>query len=370
MFVNTHAPCDIIVPAPKSDYVMINSLEIKNFRCFKNLKLGGLKRFNVIVGGSGTGKTALIESIFLAGAANPEVYFRLRKWRGYGDSIRLTGSRDSYESLFADMFFDFDKTSGALIQFVDSVSGSRSVSISYSGKDEYTLPLRGTAENVFVVDPITFRWKTPTGNFESRVETKEGSLKFSGSGHVHPVWILSAATGPESYAQHFSDLSKRRASQPVIDKVKEQFPFVRDMSLESLVGELMLYADVDYLDAKLPVTLLSAGINKYLSILISIASNPGGVLLIDEFENGFYYKNLEAFLRSIYLFAEEQKVQIIASTHSYELLQALGRVMADEEGRENQFTLLRTERTGHETSIERIDGSAYRAAVEQGFEIR
>jgi predicted ATPase len=79
---------------------------------------------------------------------------------------------------------------------------------------------------------------------------------------------------------------------------------------------------------------------------------------------------LEAFLRSIYLFAEEQKVQIIASTHSYELLQALGRVMADEEGRENQFTLLRTERRGKETFIERIDGSAYRAAVDQGFEVR
>jgi AAA15 family ATPase/GTPase len=352
-----------------SDRLMINSLEIKNFRCFKNLKLGGLKRFNIVVGESGSGKTALLESIFLAGAGSPEIYFRLRKWRGHNEGIRMSGSRGSYESLFRDLFFDFDQASGASIMFTDSSSGTRSVSIHYSGNDEYNLPLRASSENVFVVDPIIFRWKNNNRSFESKVELKDGALKFSGSFEVYPAWMISPAI-PENYAQNFSDLSKARKSDAVVAAVRQQFPQVRNITLESLVGELQLYVDVDYLDSKIPIGLLSAGITKYVWILISIASNPGGVILIDEIENGFYYKQFKSFLESIYVFAESQGVQIIASTHSYEMLQAIGEVIAAEDGREGKFTLLRAERNGKESTITRVTGESYKSAIEQGFEVR
>jgi predicted ATPase len=92
------------------DYIMIDSMQVKNFRCFKDLSLGGLKRFNVLVGDSGSGKTALLESLFITAAANPEVYLRMRGWRGLGESLRLAGSRASYESLFRELFFDLKNT--------------------------------------------------------------------------------------------------------------------------------------------------------------------------------------------------------------------------------------------------------------------
>ena len=83
---------------------MIKSLEIKNFRCFKDLYLRELKRFNIVVGEGGSGKTSLLEAIFLVAGASPEVWMRLRQWRGFSPTFRLSGTRDSYESLFRDIF--------------------------------------------------------------------------------------------------------------------------------------------------------------------------------------------------------------------------------------------------------------------------
>jgi hypothetical protein len=350
---------------------MINSLTIKNFRCFKELRLGGLKRFNILVWESGSGKTALLEAIFLLGGGSPEIWLRLRQWRGYGQLIKLTGSKTSYESLFSDLFFSFDKTTEARIRLEDSVSGPRSLAISYKGKQTYQASVVRSVENVFLVDPIVFHWTVGKKNFESTVQVKEGgALTIAGFTDVYAAWLISPATGPENHAQHFSDLSKKGKAQPIIDELKKQFPFIKDLTLESLVGELMIYASVEQFEEKLPVGLLSAGMNKYLAILIAIASNAGGIVLIDEFENGFYFKNLTPFLRSIYTFCEQLNVQIIASTHSYEMLQAMIPVLAEDETREDRVTLLRAERTGREATIKRIEGSSYRAAVEEHFEVR
>jgi len=349
---------------------MINSLEIKNFRCFRELKLGGLKRFNILVGDSGSGKTAFLESIFMLGGGSPEVYLRLRRWRGYGDSIKLTGSRTSYESLFRDLFYNFDQSAEARLRLQDSVTGVRSLTISYKGQESSEVPLRRTIENVFLVDPIVFYWTVGRKNFESKVQVKDGAINIVGFADVYAAWLLSPAVGPENHAQHFSDLSKKGRAQPIIEELKKQYPFVQDVTLESLVGELMLYASVEQLDEKVPLGLLSAGMTKYFSILIAIASNPGGVVLIDEFENGFYFKSLTPFLKSIYKFCEEQNVQIIASTHSYELLEAMMPILEEDESREDRVCLLRAERTGRESTIKRIEGVSYRAAIEEHFEVR
>ncbi len=53
--------------------------------------------------------------------------------------------------------------------------------------------------------------------------------------------------------------------------------------------------------------MLSSGMNKYLSLLISIAATPGGVLLIDEIEAGLYYNTMPMMLKSICDFADQYR---------------------------------------------------------------
>ena len=53
----------------------------------------------------------------------------------------MTGSRESYESLFRDMFYDFEQKSGATINPYDSLAGNRQLDILYQKKEEYSIVL-------------------------------------------------------------------------------------------------------------------------------------------------------------------------------------------------------------------------------------
>ena len=44
---------------------MYKSFRVKNFRCFKDLQINDLGRVNLIAGKNNTGKTALMEAMYL-----------------------------------------------------------------------------------------------------------------------------------------------------------------------------------------------------------------------------------------------------------------------------------------------------------------
>ena len=45
---------------------MLTQLEIKNYRCFDRLNMRDFGRINILVGRSGSGKSAFLEAVFLS----------------------------------------------------------------------------------------------------------------------------------------------------------------------------------------------------------------------------------------------------------------------------------------------------------------
>lgn len=353
---------------------MIKSLEIKNFRCFKDLYIRDLKRFNIIVGESGSGKTALLEAIFLVGGASPEVWMRLRQWRGFSPIIRLTGTRASYESLFPDIFYNFEKRRPANIRLVNSDDKERSLKISYPSQEKYSSVRPGPGskeieENAYLVEPIVFNWRSKGREQKAKVEVKDGLLRFTGFNNVYPMWFTSPAINEAvNVAQLFSEVSLKKKSSSLANAVRALFPYVQDVSVESIAGELALCVSMESVKEKLPIGTISSGLTHFLSIMVAIATNPGGVLLIDEFEVGFYYATLGKLLEAVFSFCEEHNVQIIGSTHSYEFLRTLLPIMKERGGTENEFALLRAQHAGSESSIKLLGDPS--AAIESNFEVR
>jgi ABC-type lipoprotein export system ATPase subunit len=346
---------------------MLDKIKITNFRCYKQLELGPFRRFNVMVGPSGSGKTTLLEAIFLAGGGSAEIYLRLRRWRGLAGPITISGSRAAYESLFRELFYGFSADQGARIEIFDSLLGARRLAVAFKGELEFRMSIKEPVGNAFVIEPIVFQWKTSAGHKESTVEIKDGQLSFSGTTDVYPVWMISPAA-PENYVTWYSELSKRGEADSVKGIFCRTFPQVRDIAIESAAGEFSIFAELAPHGQKVPIGVLSSGMNKYFSILTAIASNPKGVVLIDEIEGGFYYESMPQLLKSICDFAGENSVQIIATTHSFELLQAFAVAM---EGREEEFCLLRSASTEDDAFGIRISrGAAAISAIRQHLEVR
>jgi AAA15 family ATPase/GTPase len=62
------------------------------------------------------------------------------------------------------------------------------------------------------------------------------------------------------------------------------------------------------------------GMNKLLSITLTMLTNPGSILLLDEVENGFHHSFHEKFWKLLLKLSAETDCQIFATTHSYECI--------------------------------------------------
>lgn len=352
---------------------MISHFAIKNFRCFRQWDQTGLKRFNFIVGESGVGKTALLEALFLAGGISAEIWFRIRRWRGLGEGPMQIGLRDSYEAIFRDLFYQHNQKAKASVTIWDVSEGKREVEVFYENLDIYTLPLNDPSEkNAFSINPIVFKWESKNRVARSTAEIKDGKLVMNVAGEAYPMVLISPrAPSTREYAQYYSNLHRTRKAAPVLEALKSIFDEVEEISMEMVAGEPILHVDVNGMNELLPIGDLSGGIEKFISIIVSIVMNRGGVILIDEIESGFYYKNTPQLLNSIISLCDKYDVQLFASTHSYEFLQLLSNSMAGAKHGAKDFCLIRLEKEkGHQPTVTIIPGDSYDAAMQENFEVR
>ena len=83
---------------------MIQDLELSNFKCFKEVHLRDLGRFNVIVGRNGGGKTAFLEALFVLASGGPQPVLKIRHLRGLGEKTSISADPGSFQSLWRDFF--------------------------------------------------------------------------------------------------------------------------------------------------------------------------------------------------------------------------------------------------------------------------
>ena len=353
---------------------MIESLEIENFRGFQHLKLKNLTRVNILVGDNGSGKTALLESLFLTGGMGPEIYLRTKAWRGAGDKVLVGLDRDQYEALWKEIFYGLDESNSVTIRFVDSSSGERELRIYYDISQTTLMPLDMRVRTSYEsgdIHPIIFEWRLEHEEVKKvSVEvTPQGVMQMPQISTIYPMMFLSSTTifVPEENAKRFSFLSRRNRQEGVIKIIRSLFPMVKNLSVEVVAGNVGLYASVETLEEKIAVGSLSAGLTKYLAILFGIAAYPKGVVIVDEIENGFFYKKYTDVWKGVTALAAEHETQLFISTHSMECLQAALPVISDNP---SLFTLLRTERRKDECFVKYFNGKDLQAGLEQGIEFR
>lgn len=353
---------------------MISSIEIRNYRSFSSTKIEGCKRINLIVGDNGSGKTALLEGIFLAAGPSPEIALRTRAWRGI-EGRQYVGTHEQVDrAIWADLFHKFDISKVAHIGLKGTAEHSRSVSLTFEPeRRSFVMGGRRNRKPLLVIDPdhpVVFDWKGPKQfrkSFSPRVEN--GHLVFPDiESPLKSGFYAANRTFPafEAVGQ-FSNLSKAFDAARFVDTFRKHFPRIKDLSIEVSAGQTMLFATIDGFPEKIPLSLTSGGMSKLAAMLLGFAAHPKGIVIFDEIENGIYYRRLPEIWRSIIAMAEAYDVQVFASTHSAECLKA-----AAEAAREHvdSFALHRTVMVGGETQVRSIKASKFVASMDEDIELR
>lgn len=349
---------------------MIRSLEIQNFRCFKSAQLDNVRRFAVITGANGAGKTALLEAIFVAGGGSPEIYMRTNAWRGH-DEIPVSGDKATVFAFFEDFFYQFDTTTGMVVRFKDSLTGEREVRVVAELPTAITLPFSGKTPSE-ISEPrgeLRFIWKTSEGEVTGTIEVTDKGLQIPNARNTFPIVFINASTltGKAQSPERFSQLSAKNQEQPIVAAVHKLFPSVHGLAVLASGSASAIYATVSGVHRKIPVGLLSAGINRFIALLLAIAASPRGIVLIDEIENGLYYRQLQEMWRVLTDLARECKTQLFVTTHSKEFLEAIVPVVDQQP---DDYCLIRSEKINGECALTQFSGKEFGSAVSTGVEVR
>jgi len=185
---------------------------------------------------------------------------------------------------------------------------------------------------------------------------------------IKAVFFASNRTTPGfEVANRFSLLSRTFRDAPFIEKFNQLYPNIIDLSVEVDTAGPMLFAKVGSLPEKIPLSLASGGMSKLAAILLSMPAYPGGVILIDEIENGLYYKQLGIVWDAILDFANEYDCQIFASTHSIECLKALVPLAAKNPA---ELGVIHTYTRDGESKLLCYGGDKFADAIAEEIEIR
>ena len=369
---------------------MFTSLSIRNFRCFNTLSIdNALDRVNLIAGLNSVGKTALLEAIYLLiGMGNAALIQRLSVFRNVTDSF--SGGPQLFSEIFWDpLFHNLDTSSVIEIEGLTSeghhivrlsIDRSRTKQVSVllgRGKGDSDgldpVPVEGEALNS---DALVYEHIKPdksTIKTHSMLAGRDGSVT---SIHVSPAspepirgsfYAANQSGGSQEDAARYTRLESGREPIDLLDSLKIMEPRLERLRVGVVAGTPMLRGDIG-IGRMAPLSLLGEGLVRITGILLSIADAPGGVVLIDEVENGFHHSVLSRVWAAIGEAARRYNTQVFATTHSFECIEA-----AHEAFREDQqyaFRLHRLERFEDDPHVITYDQQTLAAAIRSNLEVR
>lgn len=354
-------------------FQMIRSIDVRNFRCYKSLQLSGFERLNVIVGDNGSGKTALLESIFLPLGNSTELGMRLRTQRGLDGFLGGTPSAIE-EAVWGDFFYASDMNEPISLTIEGDGPESRSLQMARGRKGGAVLPLGTNPADQFPysIAPVTFTWQDAqkaTYTVDPQIGPQGMFLGNTGENSPDYFYFFASNTpvGSIENATRFSTLSKANKHRQFVKTFTKEFPWIDDLNVEVHAGAPVIFGSLKDSGVRLPLPNISSGINRTIGMFLAMAMRPKSIVIIDEIENGIYYEHMDAIWRSLLRFMREYDCQVIATTHSRECLVSL----ANASGKNvSDIALWRTERSTEGHTVSRFSGEDFNLAMEYGQEIR
>lgn len=318
---------------------MYHSFSIKNFRCFDDLTLEGLGRINLIGGRNNIGKTAVLEALWIHnGPKEPGRVLLLDAGRGLVDP----------DNAVKNLFCGFD--SSAVIELCargDWGAAPRTLTICAEENPWIAIPGNPSIDIPSVVSSkrIVMNYldeagiKAETKVWPERYGDNPGSLKigYDRKWPESPAFPPPASFIPASSLDyrianvgHYSELERIGRQDEVLRNLQILEPRLQRLTILATGTEPRIYADVGT-KPLIPVQLMGEGMSRILALSLSIASSPGGMVMVDEIENGLHYTVMEKVWQAIAAFAHHYNVQIFATTHSHHCIQSACRAFEGDE---------------------------------------
>ncbi|MCX6873087.1 MAG: AAA family ATPase [Verrucomicrobia bacterium] len=315
----------------------ITNLIIRNFRGFEDLELSGLQAVNLIVGENNSGKTSFLEA--LAAVANPQAF------------QQLPGLFRANESHSNPRFFRW-----VLRDAPDVVEGFI----------EATGPELGNRINFYPKMP-----PNPAPDAHVHQSARLQAFASPSSKELRCCAVSVHHGTPDSLVKSFGDAVRPSAGEEIMHEVLRAVdPRIKRIRVDPTEHGNIIAVDVG-LSESIPLSQAGQGIFRLVAILSVLLGMKPQLCVIDEIENGIHYTALPRMWRGLAKVSELLGIQIFATTHSKECLEAAHRVFcAEDEARVRDLAVIQIMRVHERIMARTLDEEHIEAAVEIDIELR
>jgi len=321
----------------------IKNIEIKNFKCFEDFKAEGFGRVNLIGGKNNVGKTAFME------ACRTNVYAT-----NLGHFIvALARNKNTRETLN----YYKEYTEGSQITFLDRfvINPLKTIESFNINSNINNIQFTPINEDGIVT------YKCNINSKESIFIPKKDSLAPKGNQNIT---LISA------YGLSYSEIIRLYA---ILQKIDQEVFLNSSLSIvDASITNFKIIKDTPYCkvyDKYIELTELGAGIQQFISIILSLFQSKNGYCFIDEIGYGIHYTNLDKLWEIILTISKEQNVQVFATTHSKECIESYARVAKKFNDEEIGFIELGRNKYDKLDSVV-MDSEMFQRFVKLGNEVR
>ena len=375
----------------------LENITIHQFRGLKELELKDLGQINLFVGVNNSGKTSVLEALSIyCDPLDLRVWLSVARKREEFFSSSRTPPLEALKWLF-----DKDTSqTGTIIISGDGKLVSEKMKAVYEEIEEIVLA-KGTQTTFFMNDQLgedgddvsededgvkvrkglqlkieihDFRAEPPDIYEDYQLWENDSSWakKTTQREHKFPVSMVTP-TSHRSYIGQIRLLSQARFYDfkfEVLDLFNQMDQNITDVEIllppSSISSNVNIYIQHKKLGL-VPLSSFGDGVRRLLHIALKLASVKGGILLIDEIESTIHTEALQNSFQWLAKWSKEMNVQIFATTHSLEAVDALLAVNENS----SDLVLYRLEPKENQTKVVRHDWSRLkRLRGNLGMEVR
>ena len=365
----------------------LNSLEITNFRCFEHLTIEKLGRVNLIVGKNSVGKTALLEGLWLFSCdadwiiMQKMLYDRNELVRYKPEDSRDEQNADYLEKqeqleAIKSLFYGRPPKNIKLTHFYSGTSPISDGRLSRDGfsfkiaSSEYSISLamwHGNDHDLYLhrknphIDALIDAMDEKPINSPSEPVyepifvpplPKQISLEYSVIGKskdYNTVFVPLSGLTWKATCTYWDDLTLTDREDEIVSRLQIIEPSIKKANFKGENSQNRIRYPViksERFESPLPLANMGEGIQRVFAIALAMSTASRGYLLIDEFETGLHYSVQADVWRAVFKLAHEWNVQVFATTHSWDCIEAFQEAAAEDHNEEAMLISLQQRKAG------------------------
>ncbi len=347
---------------------MITSLKFDKFRGFTDLTVSPVKRINLIAGANNTGKTGILEGLYLVLGDASRIPFLPSVFRSNvsGNPSQPTG--DDYPTFWETLFYDKETAAQPSITTTNDAGEASICHLRYSQGNILVDYDRSTGKPGFSIRISSLHEQAEQHSF---IINSSGARPSIPNPFAAKFIVLSTRLEhPTQDADLFNQVSLLEGGEEkLVTLLREIDPRLQKLRYLKAPGtyQPLVYVHLGLKNA-LSMTQTGQGFSKLFSLFCQMLVSKAQILLIDEIENGLYYESLPVIWKGIGALAESENIQVFATTHSRECIVAAHQTFSS--SADYNFALHRLQRVNGRIEAVTHDREMLGVAIKSGLEVR